>query len=226
MKLAVLAGGVGGARFVQALTEVVPAEDVTVIANVGDDLEVQGLHVSPDLDTLLYTLAGLADEERGWGRAGETWNARDTIERQEEGLPHRALARENLPSGRGQLVVAPPPLARALDPSTVDEALVLEPVQRGIERRDVEVDGAVRPLFDEPADLVAVARTLLEQRQDQDFSATALQLAFKERRGHMWPQHICGLGVVSIRSGRRGSNPQGLNLCVSVSSAAESLPPW
>jgi LPPG:FO 2-phospho-L-lactate transferase len=81
MKIAVLAGGVGGARFVHALTEVVPPGDVTVIANVGDDLEVHSLHVSPDLDTLLYTLAGLGDEERGWGRAKETWNARDTIER-------------------------------------------------------------------------------------------------------------------------------------------------
>jgi LPPG:FO 2-phospho-L-lactate transferase len=80
MRIAVLAGGVGGARFVQALTEVVSPSDVTVIANVGDDLEVHGLHVSPDLDTLLYTLAGVGDEERGWGRAGETWNARDTIE--------------------------------------------------------------------------------------------------------------------------------------------------
>src|SRR5436305_12222437 len=81
MRIAVLAGGVGGARFVQALIEVVHPGDVTVIANVGDDLEVHGLHVSPDLDTLLYTLAGLGDEERGWGRASETWNARDTIER-------------------------------------------------------------------------------------------------------------------------------------------------
>src|SRR5947208_3591154 len=81
MRIAVLAGGVGGARFVQALVEVVPPSDVTVIANVGDGLEVHGLHVSPDLDTLLYTLAGLGDEERGWGRAEETWNALDTIER-------------------------------------------------------------------------------------------------------------------------------------------------
>ena len=80
MRIAVLAGGVGGARFVQALTEVVDAREVTVIANVGDDLEVHGLHVSPDLDTLLYTLGGLGDEERGWGRAGETWNALETIE--------------------------------------------------------------------------------------------------------------------------------------------------
>ena len=80
MKIAVLAGGVGGARFVRALTEVVDPPDVTVIANVGDDLEVHGLHVSPDIDTLLYTLSGLGDDERGWGRAGETWNASETIE--------------------------------------------------------------------------------------------------------------------------------------------------
>jgi LPPG:FO 2-phospho-L-lactate transferase len=80
MRVAVLAGGVGGARFVQALSEVVDPAGITVIANVGDDLEVHGLHVSPDLDTLLYTLGGLGDEERGWGRAAETWNALDTIE--------------------------------------------------------------------------------------------------------------------------------------------------
>src|SRR5690349_9140746 len=75
MKVAVLAGGVGGARFVQTLSEVVDPRDITVIANVGDDLESHGLHVSPDLDSLLYTLGGLADHERGWGRAAETWNA-------------------------------------------------------------------------------------------------------------------------------------------------------
>ena len=75
MRVAVLSGGVGGARFVRGLIRVVPPEDVTVVGNVGDDVEVLGLHVSPDLDTLLYTLAGLADAERGWGRTEETWNA-------------------------------------------------------------------------------------------------------------------------------------------------------
>ena len=78
MKVAVLAGGVGGARFLRGLTAAVGASDITAIVNVGDDLEVAGLHVSPDLDTVLYTLAGLADEERGWGRAGETWAALET----------------------------------------------------------------------------------------------------------------------------------------------------
>jgi LPPG:FO 2-phospho-L-lactate transferase len=74
-RIVVLAGGVGGARFVRGLVEAVPPGEMTVIGNVGDDLEVLGLHVSPDLDSLLYTLAGLNDEERGWGRRGETWNA-------------------------------------------------------------------------------------------------------------------------------------------------------
>jgi LPPG:FO 2-phospho-L-lactate transferase len=77
LKVVLLAGGLGGSRFARALTETLPPRDVTVVGNVGDDLEVSGLHISPDLDTILYTLAGALDEERGWGRAGETWNARD-----------------------------------------------------------------------------------------------------------------------------------------------------
>ena len=77
MKVVVLAGGLGGSRFARALTETLPPGDVTVVGNVGDDLEVSGLHVSPDLDTILYTLAGVLDEGRGWGRADETWNARE-----------------------------------------------------------------------------------------------------------------------------------------------------
>jgi LPPG:FO 2-phospho-L-lactate transferase len=77
MRIAVLSGGVGGARFVRGVTEV--ARDVTVVGNVGDDVEVLGLHVSPDLDSIVYTLAGLNDEQRGWGRAGETWRALDTV---------------------------------------------------------------------------------------------------------------------------------------------------
>jgi LPPG:FO 2-phospho-L-lactate transferase len=79
VRTVVLAGGVGGGRFARAVVESVPPADVTVVGNVGDDLEVLGLHVSPDLDSVLYALAGLNDEERGWGRAGETWNALDTV---------------------------------------------------------------------------------------------------------------------------------------------------
>jgi LPPG:FO 2-phospho-L-lactate transferase len=73
--VAVLSGGVGGARFLRGLVDAVDPVRVTVIGNVGDDVEVLGLHVSPDLDSVLYALAGVADDDRGWGRADETWRA-------------------------------------------------------------------------------------------------------------------------------------------------------
>jgi LPPG:FO 2-phospho-L-lactate transferase len=79
--IVVLSGGVGGARFLRGLVEVVPPSQVTVIGNVGDDLELLGLHVSPDLDSILYTLAGEHDDARGWGRRDETWNALETVAR-------------------------------------------------------------------------------------------------------------------------------------------------
>jgi LPPG:FO 2-phospho-L-lactate transferase len=77
-EIVVLSGGVGGGRFVRGLVDVVPPKNVAVLGNVGDDAEVLGLHVSPDLDSLLYALAGLHDEQRGWGRRRETWNALET----------------------------------------------------------------------------------------------------------------------------------------------------
>ena len=79
MKVVLLSGGVGGARFARGLVGAAGGENVTVIGNVGDDLEVLGLAVSPDLDSILYALSGLNDEERGWGRADETWNALETV---------------------------------------------------------------------------------------------------------------------------------------------------
>ena len=69
----------GGARFVRGVVDVAGAAATRVVGNVGDDVEVLGLHVSPDLDSILYALAGLADEQRGWGRSGETWEALETV---------------------------------------------------------------------------------------------------------------------------------------------------
>ena len=80
MNVAVLTGGVGGARFLRGIVDAVDPATVTAIVNVGDDLDVLGLSVSPDLDSVLYALAGVADEERGWGRADETWNALAAVE--------------------------------------------------------------------------------------------------------------------------------------------------
>ena len=79
MNVAVLSGGVGGARFLRGLLAVVNPGNVSIIGNVADDIELLGLHVSPDLDSILYTLTGRSDEERGWGRADESWRALDTV---------------------------------------------------------------------------------------------------------------------------------------------------
>ncbi|GIU85327.1 MAG: LPPG--FO 2-phospho-L-lactate transferase [Acidimicrobiales bacterium] len=79
VRITVLAGGVGAARFLRGLAEVVPPESIVAVVNTGDDLEISGLHVSPDLDTVVYTLADLSDWERGWGLARETWNAMEML---------------------------------------------------------------------------------------------------------------------------------------------------
>src|SRR5437588_11560872 len=79
MKVVALAGGVGAGKFLRGLVRVVPPEDVTVLVNTGDDIVLHGLHVSPDVDSVTYWLAGVADRERGWGRAGETFRAAEEL---------------------------------------------------------------------------------------------------------------------------------------------------
>lgn len=81
MKITALAGGVGGAKLAHGLSLVLPPEDLTIIVNTGDDFEHLGLFISPDLDTVCYTLGGLANPETGWGRMNESWNAFANIER-------------------------------------------------------------------------------------------------------------------------------------------------
>jgi LPPG:FO 2-phospho-L-lactate transferase len=76
-----LAGGVGAARLLAGLIQVVDPRDLVAVVNTGDDLVLHGLEISPDLDTVTYTLAGAIDPDRGWGLAGETWQAMDTLRR-------------------------------------------------------------------------------------------------------------------------------------------------
>jgi LPPG:FO 2-phospho-L-lactate transferase len=73
MRVVALSGGVGGARFLDGLARALPPEDLTIVVNTGDDFVHLGLHISPDVDTVMYTLAGLAHEERGWGLAEESF---------------------------------------------------------------------------------------------------------------------------------------------------------
>jgi len=74
-----LAGGVGAARLLHGLVKVMPEEEITTIVNTGDDIELYGLYISPDLDIVMYTLAGLVDEEKGWGIEGDTFNCLETL---------------------------------------------------------------------------------------------------------------------------------------------------
>ncbi len=79
--IAALAGGVGAARFLTGLTRLVGEEDLTVIANTGDDIELFGLHISPDIDIVAYTLAGIVNEEKGWGIKGDTFQCLDMLKK-------------------------------------------------------------------------------------------------------------------------------------------------
>ncbi len=81
MQVAVLAGGVGGARMADGFARVMPPEDLAVIVNTGDDFEWHGLLVCPDLDTVMYTLAGIANPQTGWGIVGDTWRALEMLGR-------------------------------------------------------------------------------------------------------------------------------------------------
>jgi LPPG:FO 2-phospho-L-lactate transferase len=74
LKIVALAGGVGGAKLAHGLAQILSPEELTIIVNTGDDFEHYGLYICPDLDTVCYTLAGLANPETGWGRVDETWN--------------------------------------------------------------------------------------------------------------------------------------------------------
>jgi len=135
--LVALCGGVGAARMLSGLVRVVPAADITAIVNVGDDMVLHGLHISPDLDTVTYTLAGMDNRETGWGVAGESWTVMEELARLEGEdwfrLGDRDLATHLFRTGR----------LRAGEPlSTVTAALA---GRRGIDVRLLPVtDDALR----------------------------------------------------------------------------------
>lgn len=81
MKIVALAGGVGGAKLAHGLAQILAPENLTIIVNTGDDFEHLGMYICPDLDTVCYTLGGLANPETGWGRINETWNTISNIEK-------------------------------------------------------------------------------------------------------------------------------------------------
>ncbi|MBW3638458.1 MAG: 2-phospho-L-lactate transferase, partial [Actinobacteria bacterium] len=114
MRIVALAGGIGGARFLRGVQAAAPDAELTVIVNTGDDITMYGLRICPDLDTVMYTLGGAIDEQRGWGRAGETFAAKAELEAYDApgawfGLGDRDLATHLL---RRQLLDAGYPLSQ------------------------------------------------------------------------------------------------------------------
>jgi len=81
MKITALAGGIGASKLLLGLASVMPPEDITIIANTGDDIELFGLRICPDIDTVTYTLAGVINEETGWGLKGDTFECLRWLER-------------------------------------------------------------------------------------------------------------------------------------------------
>jgi LPPG:FO 2-phospho-L-lactate transferase len=79
VQIVTVAGGVGGARFLRGLRAAAPEAEITAVVNTGDDVTMHGLRICPDLDTVVYTLGGGIDEERGWGRAGESWTVKNEL---------------------------------------------------------------------------------------------------------------------------------------------------
>ena len=157
MKVVALAGGVGGAKLAWGLAQLVPAGDLTVIGNTGDDFRHLGLAISPDLDTLMYTLAGIANRATGWGIEGDTWQGMAMIARYGGPiwfqLGDRDLATHLLRTER---------LAQGETLTAVTAAL----------GRQLGVEAALRPMSDRPAP------TLLET----DEGTLAFQEWFVRRR--------------------------------------------
>jgi LPPG:FO 2-phospho-L-lactate transferase len=164
VRVVVLAGGVGAGKFLRGLLRAVPPSDVTVVVNTGDDRRFHGLHVSPDLDSVTYWLGGVADRERGWGRAGETFRATGEL---------RAFEAPDAWFGLGDLDLATHLYRTALLASglTLSEATARVTARFGIRAR-------VLPMTDDPVETrVAVV----------DEHGEALDLHFQEywveRRG-------------------------------------------
>ncbi len=147
-RVCVLAGGVGAARFLEGVVQVVPPDQVTAIVNTGDDLEFHGLYVAPDLDIVMYTLAGLVDAAKGWGLEGDTFDCLEMLGRYGEatwfGLGDRDLAtcllRTRMLAEGQPLSVATDRLRRALGVS-----VALLPMSDHPVRTEIETPEAVLP---------------------------------------------------------------------------------
>nr|WP_267951025.1 2-phospho-L-lactate transferase CofD family protein [Streptomyces sp. MBT60] len=119
MRIVVLAGGIGGARFLRGLKQAAPDADITVIGNTGDDIHLFGLKVCPDLDTVMYTLGGGINEEQGWGRTDETFRVKEELAAYGVGPEWFGLGDRSAPAGSRACGCSPCPTtgSRRMSPS-------------------------------------------------------------------------------------------------------------
>jgi LPPG:FO 2-phospho-L-lactate transferase len=182
MGVAVLSGGVGAARMLAGIVQVVPPASVTALVNVGDDETLHGLRISPDLDTITYTLAGAIDRERGWGLGDESWQAMDSLRRYTSSAGRDDLGWFNL--GDRDLGTHLYRTSRLAEGATLGEVTAEIATAWGLELRLV-------PITDDP-----VATRLV--------SPEAGELAFQEY--FVREQH--GVAVSSVRfTGADGARP-------------------
>ena len=164
--IAVVSGGVGAARFLRALAGVVAPNDATAIVNTGDDVVLHGLHISPDIDTITYTLAGGIDPERGWGLRDETWTAMGALARYNDARPSGSSAAPtwfNL--GDQDLATHLYRTARLAEGATLTEITAEIAIAWGVEQ-------AIVPMTD---DRVATFVTLSESGEEISFQEYFVQ---------------------------------------------------
>lgn len=183
-----LSGGVGGAKLVLGLAKVVPGSDLLVVANTADDFEHCGLHICPDIDTLLYTLAGLANPDQGWGLAGETWNFMEALRREDPEQAWFLLGDKDLETHRFRTQL-------------LEGGATLTEVTAALARR-FGVETVIAPMSDQPV------RTFLKVTRSGSESWLPFQEYFVKYRCE---PPICGIEYRSNNSGgAESAQPQRL----------------
>lgn len=201
--IAVLAGGVGAARFLRGLMLEVEPQHVTSIVNTGDDTVLHGLHISPDLDTVTYTLAGAIDHKRGWGLENETWTAMDALSRYATNRPpdsHAAPTWFNL--GDKDLATHFYRTARLAEGATLSQ------VTREISQA-WELDLLLVPMTDDSM------RTMITLAADCAAGSAGSEISFQE----YFVKHHHSVAVSAITFvGSKAAKPNGLDLLASADS--------
>jgi LPPG:FO 2-phospho-L-lactate transferase len=174
MNVTVLAGGVGAARFLEGVVQVVAPEDVMVISNIGDDEDFFGLRVSPDIDIVIYTLAGAVDAEKGWGLTGETFHALGALRR----FGYETWF--NL--GDGDLATLAHRTMMLHDGATLSEATRSIADAHGLELRILPVsDDRIRTMVETDAGTLAFQEYFVKRRTEDDVRAVRFDGAERAR---------------------------------------------